>query len=45
MGITDVAFIRAEKLAFGPDAREQAIDAARTQLEHAIVEDEYRRAA
>jgi FMN-dependent NADH-azoreductase len=45
MGITDVTFIRAEKLAFGPDAREQAIDAARTQLAHAIVQDEYREAA
>jgi FMN-dependent NADH-azoreductase len=29
MGITDVTFVRAEKLAFGPEAREQAIDAVR----------------
>ena len=36
MGITDVTFIRAEKLAFGPDAREQSIVAARTQLGQAI---------
>jgi len=36
MGITDVTFVRAEKLAFGPQVREQAIDAARTQLAHVI---------
>jgi FMN-dependent NADH-azoreductase len=28
MGITDVTFVRAEKLGFGPEARAQAIDAA-----------------
>jgi FMN-dependent NADH-azoreductase len=45
MGITDVTFIRAEKLAFGPDAREQAIVAARTQLGRAIFPTEYLQAA
>lgn len=44
MGITDVTFVRAEKLAFGPDAREQAIDAARTQIGH-LFQNEYLRAA
>jgi FMN-dependent NADH-azoreductase len=33
IGITDVTFVRAEKLAFGPDARDQAIGAARAELE------------
>jgi len=32
MGITDVTFIRVEKLAFGPEAREQAINAAQAEL-------------
>jgi FMN-dependent NADH-azoreductase len=32
MGITDVTFVRAEKLAVGPEAREQAVAAARTRL-------------
>ena len=41
MGITDVKFIRAEKLAFGPDAREQSIGAARAQLGRAIVPTEH----
>jgi FMN-dependent NADH-azoreductase len=36
IGITDVVFVRAEKLAFGPEAREQAIDAARREFERAI---------
>ena len=36
MGITNVKFFRAEKLAFGPEAREQAIDAARAQLTEAV---------
>jgi FMN-dependent NADH-azoreductase len=40
MGITDVTFIRAEKLAFGPEAREQAIDAARR-----VIQNEFLRAA
>jgi FMN-dependent NADH-azoreductase len=36
IGITDVIFLRAEKLAFGPEAREQAIDAVRRQIEGTI---------
>jgi FMN-dependent NADH-azoreductase len=32
MGITDVIFLRAEKLAFGPEAREQAIEGVRRQI-------------
>jgi FMN-dependent NADH-azoreductase len=36
IGITDVAFIRAEKLAFGNEAREQAIATARQQIEQSI---------
>jgi FMN-dependent NADH-azoreductase len=38
MGITDVAFIRAEKLAFGPEARELGIDAACAQIRQAVQE-------
>ena len=37
IGITDVTFIRAEKLAFGPEAREQAIDAARRVIENELL--------
>lgn len=44
MGIEDVTFIRAEKLAFGPEAREQTISAARTQLK-SVIQDEFARAA
>jgi FMN-dependent NADH-azoreductase len=44
MGITDVTFLRAEKLAFGPEAREQAIDAVRRQIEGTI-DEAYRKAA
>lgn len=36
MGITDVTFVRAEKLALGPEPRQQGINAARLQLKHAI---------
>jgi FMN-dependent NADH-azoreductase len=32
VGISDVAFIRAEKLGFGPEAREQSISAAQAEL-------------
>jgi FMN-dependent NADH-azoreductase len=32
IGITDVTFIRAEKLAFGPEAREQALWSAQAAL-------------
>jgi FMN-dependent NADH-azoreductase len=44
MGITDVTFVRAEKLALGPEPREQGIRAARLQLEHAI-QKQFRHAA
>lgn len=44
MGITDVTFIRAEKLAFGPDIRDQAVNDARLQLE-ALTRDGLARAA
>ena len=36
MGITNVKFFRAEKLALGPEAREKAINAARAQLAEVI---------
>jgi len=36
MGITDVTFVRAEKLAFGPEARDQAIGAAHAELGRVI---------
>ena len=45
MGIKDVAFIRAEKIAFGSEARQQALDGARTQLGQLFTEDQYMRAA
>lgn len=32
MGITDVTFVRAEKLAFGPDAKAEALAGAKAQL-------------
>jgi FMN-dependent NADH-azoreductase len=35
--ITDVTFIRVKKLAFGPEARDQAIEAARRQLSQVIL--------
>ena len=44
MGIHDVTFVRAEKLAFGPEAREQAVAAARARLGE-VIEHDYRRAA
>ena len=44
MGINDVTFVRAEKLAFGPDARAQAVAAARTRLGE-VIENDYRSAA
>jgi len=43
-GITDVTFVRAEQLGFGPEVREHAIRRARHELT-ALVEMEYRRAA
>ena len=38
MGVTHVAFVRAEKLAFGPEHREQALRQASFQIEEAILE-------
>jgi FMN-dependent NADH-azoreductase len=38
MGIEDVTFVRAEKLAFGPEAASQAIDAAIGELKEAAEE-------
>lgn len=38
MGITDVTFLRAEKLAFRPDAPEQAVEAVRGQIARLIGE-------
>ena len=38
MGITDVTFLRAEKLAFGPEVRQQAIEAVRLQIADTIGE-------
>ena len=45
VGIKDVTFIRVEKLAFGPEARQQALDAARAQLGQLLTENQYMRAA
>lgn len=36
MGIEDVSVVRAERLGFGPEAREQAIAAARAEIEAAV---------
>src|SRR6185503_6390260 len=36
VGITDVTFVHAEKLGFGPDAHEQALASARAQLDQVI---------
>ena len=44
VGIADVTFVRAEKLAFGPDARRQAIDVARAEI-FALTDDGRREAA
>lgn len=44
IGIHDVTFVHAEKLGFGPEAREQALTKARAQL-GALVERAYPRAA
>lgn len=41
IGITDVAYIRAEKLAFGPEARDVAISGARTEIER-VLQDGFR---
>jgi len=44
VGITDVTFVRAEKLAFGPEARDRAIAFARRQLDE-LINTDYRDAA
>jgi FMN-dependent NADH-azoreductase len=44
MGITNVKFFRAEKLAFGPEARAQAIKVATGQLAE-VIQKEFRQAA
>jgi len=44
VGITDVAFVRAEKVGFGSDTRDQAIASARRQLGE-LIEEQYRQAA
>jgi FMN-dependent NADH-azoreductase len=44
VGITDVTFVRAEKLAFGPEAREAAIGAAQAELDR-LAAGELKRAA
>ncbi|MGC1750847.1 MAG: FMN-dependent NADH-azoreductase [Pseudolabrys sp.] len=45
VGIKDVTFIRVEKLALGPEARQQALDEARAQLGQLLTENQYMRAA
>jgi FMN-dependent NADH-azoreductase len=45
VGIKDATFIRVEKLAFGPEAHQQALDGARTQLGQLLTEKQYMRAA
>jgi len=45
MGIKDVTFIRAEKLAFGPEARQQAIDGSRNQIGKLFTKNQFLRAA
>jgi FMN-dependent NADH-azoreductase len=44
MGITDVTYVRAEKLAFGPEARNEAIAGARSKID-SIIQATSRRAA
>ena len=44
MGIKDVTFVHAEKLGFGPEAREHAITTARARLREVVTGD-HRRAA
>ena len=38
MGLTDVAFIHAEKIGFGPDAREAALSAAKQKISTVITQ-------
>lgn len=44
MGVTDVTFVRAEKLGFGPAAVEEAMGAAREQI-GAVIDSDFRKAA
>jgi len=44
IGITDVTFVRAEKLAFGPEAREEAIKIARARIGQAVGVQEFQAA-
>jgi FMN-dependent NADH-azoreductase len=45
IGITDVTFVHAEKLGFGPEAREQALAKARAQIDRVVGEESPRVAA
>ena len=45
VGIKDTTFVRVEKLAFGPEARQHALDEARVQLGQLLPENQYMRAA
>jgi FMN-dependent NADH-azoreductase len=38
MGLTDIAFIHAEKIGFGPDAREAALGAAKAKIGAVVAE-------
>jgi FMN-dependent NADH-azoreductase len=44
MGVTDVTFVRAEKLGFGPAAVEEAMGAAREQI-GSVIDTDFRKAA
>jgi FMN-dependent NADH-azoreductase len=45
IGIKDATFVRVEKLAFGPEARQHALDEARVQVGQLLTENQYMRAA
>ncbi len=45
IGLTDVAFVRAEKIGYGPDAREAAITAATAELRNVAAAPDLARAA
>jgi FMN-dependent NADH-azoreductase len=38
MGLTDITFIHAEKIGFGPDAREAALGVAKAKISAVVVE-------
>lgn len=44
MGVTDVTFVRAEKLGFGPAVRDQVMDEARAQIA-GLIDDRFSQAA